>query len=72
MTAPVATRLRLAEILDEQGITQSELARSAGLSFQAVNHLCSGRAKAVSFDTLDRIAKVLKVEPGDLLVRKGR
>lgn len=69
MTLPMPTRMRLAELLDERAMTQSELARRAGLSFQAVNHLCSGRAKAVSFATLDAIARVFKVEPGELIER---
>jgi DNA-binding Xre family transcriptional regulator len=62
----------LAEAMDERGMTQSEVARKAGLSFQAVHHLHSGKAKAITFDTLDRLAKALGVTPGQLFEFKRR
>lgn len=63
----MTTKLRLADLLEERGMSQSEVARQAKLSFQAVNHLCSGRAKAISLDTLDRLCQVLGVTPAELL-----
>lgn len=69
----MTTAFRLLELLLERGLSQSEVARQTGLSFQAVNHLCSGRAKAVSLDTLDRLARVLGLEhPGELLDYKPK
>jgi putative transcriptional regulator len=62
----------LADLIAKRGLTQSEVARKAGLSFQAVNHLCSGRAQAVTFDTLDRLAKALNIAPGQLFEFKRR
>lgn len=64
--------LRLAELMAERGMTQSEVARAARLSFQAVHHLHSGAAKAITFDTLDRLAATLKCQPGDLFHCKKR
>lgn len=71
----MAIRLRLAEVIEEHGLTQSAVAREADLSFQAVNYLCSGRAKQIALDTLDRLCRVLKVQPGELFEftsRRGR
>lgn len=67
----MAIRLRLAEILQEKGLTQSEVARKADLSFQAVNYLYSGRAKQIGLDTMDRLCGVLGVGPGELLEWDG-
>lgn len=66
------TTFRLREILEARGISQSELARMAGISFPTVNAMCQNRTKAVSLATLDKIAAALKVAPGDLIERKRR
>ena len=66
----VAVRFRLHELLEEQGISQSELARRSGISFVTINGIANNRTKQVSLKTLDAIAVALKVEPGELLERK--
>lgn len=66
------TTFRLRAILEARGISQSELARLAGVSFPTVNAMCQNRTKAVSLLTLDKIAGALKVQPGALFERKGR
>jgi putative transcriptional regulator len=68
----MAIRLRLAALIEAKGLTQSEVARQAQLSFQAVNYLYSGRAKQISLDTLDRLCRVLRVKPGELFERDGK
>ena len=67
----MTTILRLAALIAEQGLTKAEVARRAKLSYQAVHHLCSGDAQAVTLDTVDRLAKALSVEPGELFERKA-
>jgi len=62
-------RFRLAEILAQRGMTQSELARKAGVSFPTVNRMCSNQAVQVTLAVLDKLAAALGVEPGDLIVR---
>jgi len=66
------TVFRLAELLKVRGITQSELARQAGVSFQTVNRLCNNTTGQVSLATLHKLAGVLRVEPGDLLRRQNK
>jgi putative transcriptional regulator len=63
----MTTEFRLAEVLAQKGLSQSELARRSGVSLQTVNRLCMNRTAQVSLETLDRIASALKVKPGDLL-----
>ncbi len=64
----VATRFRLREELGDQ-MSQSELAREAGVSFATVNRLCTNATSRVDLDTLDRLSTVLECEPGDLIER---
>jgi DNA-binding Xre family transcriptional regulator len=67
------TRFRLAEVLKQLGVSQSELSRQSGVSFPVINKMCGNKAASVALSTLDRIAAALKVEPGELIVReKGK
>ena len=65
----MATRFRLQQLLDQADppMSQSELARRAGISFQTVNSIANNRTAQVSLRTLDAIARVLKVKPGDII-----
>jgi DNA-binding Xre family transcriptional regulator len=67
----VPTRFRLQDIIDETDppISQTELARQAGVSFATVNRLCTNATAQVSLATLDAISRVLGCEPGDLIER---
>ena len=66
----MSTRFCLREFLEEAGISQSELARQAGVSFATVNRISTNATQRVDLETLDRISVVLKREPGELLVRE--
>ena len=61
-------RLRLKEILDEQGISQRELARRMNVRPSTVSHLCSDKVNAAYFDTLEQICKTLNIELHELIV----
>ncbi len=63
-------RFRLEEALDESEMSQTELARLSGVSLVTVNALTRNRTRQVALDTIDKLCKVLKCEPGDLLTRK--
>ncbi len=69
---PVAALFRLQELLDERDppMSQSELARRSGVSLVTVNGIANNRTSQVSLKTLDALARVLQVEPGDLIVRE--
>jgi DNA-binding Xre family transcriptional regulator len=68
----VAARFRLREALEEAAISQSELARRSGISFQTINSIVGNRTGQVSLNTLDALSKALGCEPGDLIEREGK
>jgi DNA-binding Xre family transcriptional regulator len=61
------TRIRLKELREARGWTQLELAERAGVRQATISEMETGRAKRVGLDTLDRLARTLKVQPGELL-----
>lgn len=63
------TRFRLREILEQRGVSQSELSRQSGVSFATINRLCTNATRQVSLDTLERLAQALGCEPTDFLER---
>lgn len=68
----MAARFRLKDLLEEKGMSQSELARRSGVSFQTVNALVGNRTTRVDLSTLDAISRVLGCEPGELLEREPK
>lgn len=59
---------RIKEVLDERGIKQTWLAERLGKSFCIVNsYVCNRRQP--SLDVLFEIAKILNVEPKELIER---
>lgn len=72
----MAARFCLAELLDERGISQSELARRSKVSLVTINSIANNRTAQVKLDTLEKLARALGVEPGELIAsdrkRKGK
>ena len=70
----VPMTFRLSEILEHRGMSQSELARAAGVSLVTVNRICGNKTEGITLSTLDKLASALGVDPGELIVRekKGR
>jgi transcriptional regulator with XRE-family HTH domain len=70
--APMAARFRLAELLEEAGLSQRELATRSGVSPTTINRMANNLTAQVSLKTLDSLARALsdagkKVRPGDLI-----
>lgn len=63
------TRFQLRELLEEIGMSQSELSRQSGVSFATINRMCTNATRQVSLDTLERLARALNREPTDLIGR---
>ena len=68
----VPLRFRLRAVLDElraagRPMSQSALAREAGVSLSIVDAIVHNRQRQVSLDTLDALSRVLGVPAGDLL-----
>jgi transcriptional regulator with XRE-family HTH domain len=59
-TALMPAHFTLRELLDEVGVSQSDFAREADLSFATVNRLCTNATAQVSLETLDKILRALR------------
>lgn len=54
-------------MMAKRKISSNELAEMIDITPANLSILKTGKAKAVRFSTLDKICKVLKCQPGDLL-----
>lgn len=67
--------LNLTEKMGQAGMTAYRLAQLTEIHETQIGRLKNGKAKGITFDTLDRLCEALNCEPADLLVRnkgKGR
>lgn len=64
---PVTLRVR--ELREAKGWSQSELARRAEVRQATLSAIENGQTASVAFDVLDRLAAALGVHPGYLIVR---
>jgi len=48
-------------------ISLTELSEKVGISMTNLSLLKTGKVKGIRFDTLEKICKVLKCRPGDIL-----
>jgi putative transcriptional regulator len=64
--------VHLDRLLEERGMTLTELAQRVDVTVVNLSILKNGRARAVRFSTLTALCEVLECQPGDLLsVRDG-
>jgi putative transcriptional regulator len=67
--------VHLDRLLEERGMTLTELAERVDVTVVNLSVLKNGRARAIRFSTLTAICDVLGCQPGDLLsadVQRGR
>lgn len=62
-----AVEVHLDRVLEDRGMTLTELAERAGVTVVNLSVLKNGRAKAVRFSTLTAVCRALDCQPGDLL-----
>lgn len=60
-------RFKTKVILAERGMTQRQLWEATGIRPPTVSAMCTGTAKQIPVDVLDKMCKALKCQPGDLL-----
>ena len=65
----MAVRFRLRELLDERGMSQTELQTRTGLAYSTVNDLYNNKPRRVELDTLDVLCDVLDCTIAELLER---
>ncbi len=63
--------LRLREWREKRGLTQVELARKVGVRQATISRLETEESRRIELDVLDRLLRVLRCKPNDLLQRKG-
>jgi putative transcriptional regulator len=59
--------IHLDTLLDERGMTLTELADRVGVTVVNLSVLKNGRARAVRFSTLTAICRALDCQPGDVM-----
>lgn len=59
-------------MLAERQIKKTELSKVTGLSRNTLTTLASGKAKMIQFETIEEVAKALKIEPHELFKTKKR
>jgi putative transcriptional regulator len=59
---------RLDELLEQRGMTLTELSKRVGISLVNLSVLKNDRARAIRFSTLAAICEVLDCQVGELLV----
>ncbi|MET9403856.1 helix-turn-helix transcriptional regulator [Kitasatospora sp. NPDC002965] len=59
--------VHLDRLLEERGLTLTELADRVGLTLANLSVLKNGRARAIRFSTLTALCDALGCRPGDLL-----
>ncbi|MFF2368723.1 helix-turn-helix domain-containing protein [Streptomyces sp. NPDC058122] len=62
-----AIEVHLDRLLEERGMTLTELADRVGVTHVNLSILKNGRARAMRFTTLTRLCEVLECQPGDVL-----
>jgi putative transcriptional regulator len=59
--------IQLDRLLEERGMTLTELAERVGVTVVNLSVLKNGRARAIRFSTLTALCEALGCEPGDVL-----
>lgn len=60
-------RLKVKEIAEARGFNQSSLSRAADVSFNTVKRIFRDPYREITTTTLEKIARALGVNPGDLM-----
>lgn len=61
-------RLRIKEIAEEKKLNQSQLQLKSGVTPPLLNRYWHNHTQSVALDPLEKIARALGVQPGDLIV----
>jgi putative transcriptional regulator len=63
--------VHLDTLLQQRGMTLTELADRVGITIVNLSILKNGRARAIRFSTLTAICRELQCQPGDVLRYRG-
>jgi putative transcriptional regulator len=68
----VAIQITLDRVLEDRGMTLTELSDRIGVTLANLSILKTNKARAIRFSTLDALCRELRCQPGDLLAFSGR
>lgn len=60
-------RLKVKEVAEAKGFNQSTLSRASDIGFSTIRRIFQDPYREITTTTLERIARALQVEPGELL-----
>ena len=60
-------RFKTKVVLADRSMTQRELWEATGVRPPTISAMCTGSAKQIPVDVLDKMCRVLNCQPGDLL-----
>lgn len=63
----MAIRVHLDALLEDRGMTLTELSQRVGITLANLSILKTEKARAIRFTTLDALCEELDCQPGDLL-----
>ena len=58
--------IRLDRMMADRKISLNDLAKEIGMTNVNLSNLKTGKMKGIRFETMDKICKVLKCQPGDI------
>jgi putative transcriptional regulator len=64
----MAISVRLDRLLEERGMTLTELSERLGMTLANLSILKTNKARAIRFSTLHAICRELECQPGDVLL----
>jgi putative transcriptional regulator len=64
----MAIRVQLDRLLEERGMTLTELSERLGMTLANLSILKTNKARAIRFSTLDALCRELECQPGDVLL----
>ena len=59
---------RIGEAAKKQNLNIKAFSDKTGLAYNTAHDLYTGRVSRIGLDVLDKVCRVLKMQPGDLLV----
>lgn len=65
-------RVTLDRMLEERGMTLTELSKRIGITLANLSILKTNKARGIRFSTLDALCRELDCQPGDLLRHEGQ
>ena len=63
----MAIQVTLDRLLEERGMTLTELSQRMGITLANLSVLKTNKARAIRFSTLEALCRELECQPGDLL-----